>query len=270
MVREMARSNRRARAGFDRLAYVAFESQPEANAIDSRSSRARHRSRSVSPAARLSASGPHSGTPSPTSRRWRSGCRCRGDRADLPAAWPATLHDILRRRHPCIALRRTQRDRDHVLREMLAIAHAGIEASADDVNQRARGNDFQIDLRIGFQERRNHRRQHQIDRRRRRIDPQSPRRHIAQAPHLIQRAPPISVIAGPTRASSNSPASVSPTLQMHQPHAETHCSRAAWRKFRVRATATKASRSRRRFVIVRYCEQASRNCPAYRRNEKPS
>jgi hypothetical protein len=38
----------------------------------------------------------------------------------------------------------------------------------------------------------------------------------------------------------------------------------------VRATATKASRSRRRFVIVRYCEQASRNCPAYRRNEKPS
>ena len=59
-----------------------------------------------------------------------------------------------------------------MLREMLAIAHAGIEASADDVNQRARGNDFQIDLRIGFQERRNHRRQHQIDRRWRRIDPQ--------------------------------------------------------------------------------------------------
>jgi len=37
------------------------------------------------------------------------------------------------------------------------------------------------------QERPDHRRQHEIDRRRRRIDAEPARRHFAQAPHLIQR-----------------------------------------------------------------------------------
>src|SRR4030095_8104194 len=46
---------------------------------------------------------------------------------------------------------------------------------------------------------------------------------------------------------------------------ETPCSVAARRKFRVRATATNASRSRRsKFFIVRYTEQAIYDCPAYR------
>src|ERR1700730_6253890 len=94
-------------------------------------------------------------------------------------------------------------------------------------------------------------------------------------------------IAGPTRASRSSPASVSATLRVvrfirrtpsrsSMPRSrwlrletETPCSTAARRKFRVRATATKASRSRRsKSFIVRYIEQAIRHCLAYRRNGK--
>src|SRR6185437_350906 len=90
-------------------------------------------------------------------------------------------------------------------------------------------------------------------------------------------------MAGPTRASNNSPASVSDTLRVvrfirRTPSrssmslsrwlrldTETPSSVAARRKFRVRATATKASRSRRsKFFIVRHTEQAIWNCPAYR------
>src|SRR3984885_3301505 len=105
-------------------------------------------------------------------------------------------------------------------------------------------------------------------------------------PRTWFRASPTSDIAGPTRASSNSPASVSPTLRVvrfirRTPSRSsmsrsrwlrletgTRCSSAARRKFRVRATATKASRSRRsKSLIVRYIEQGVRDCPAYRDNE---
>ena len=186
----------------------------------------------------------------------------------------AMPRDVFARRHDRIALRRAERDRDHVLRQMLAIAHAGIKASGHDVDERALGNDLQIDLGVGCEKRRDHRRQHQIDRRRRRVDAQTARRHGPQAAHLIQRLADIR-IAGPTRASSNSPASVSATLRVvrfirRTPSrssmsrsrwlrldTETPCSIAARRKFRVRATATKASRSRRsKSFIVRYTEQA--------------
>ena len=101
--------------------------------------------------------------------------------------WTAMLRNILRRCHHRIALRRPERDRDHVLFEMLAIAHAGVEAVGDDIDERAVADDLQFDLRICLQERRDHRRQHQIDRRRRRIDAQASRRHAAQATHLIER-----------------------------------------------------------------------------------
>jgi hypothetical protein len=70
---------------------------------------------------------------------------------------------------------------------MLAIAHAGIEPRADDVDERAVGRDPQFDLWMGPQERPNHRRQHEVDRRRRGIDAQPARRHVAQTTHLIQR-----------------------------------------------------------------------------------
>src|SRR6267142_4419239 len=94
-------------------------------------------------------------------------------------------------------------------------------------------------------------------------------------------------MAGPTRASNNSPASVRATLRVvrfirRTPsrssmsrrrwlrlETETPCSTAARRKFRVRATATKASRSRRsKSFIVRYTEQTIYHCPAYRFNRK--
>src|ERR1700761_8957058 len=97
---------------------------------------------------------------------------------------------------------------------------------------------------------------------------------------------PTSAIAGPTRARSRSPASASPTLRVvrfisRTPsrssrsrsrwlrlETETPCSRAARRKFRVRAMATKASRSRKSvWAIVSYGEQDIRDCPAYRDNE---
>src|SRR6266545_1260420 len=93
-------------------------------------------------------------------------------------------------------------------------------------------------------------------------------------------------MAGPTRASNISPASVRATLRVvrfirRTPsrssmsrsrwlrlETETPCSIAARRKFRVRATATKASRSRRsNSLIVRYNEQAIQYCPAYRANQ---
>jgi hypothetical protein len=52
---------------------------------------------------------------------------------------------------------------------MFAVAHAGI----DDVDERTLGHNLQVDLGKGAQERCDHRRQHQIDRRRRRIDAQA-------------------------------------------------------------------------------------------------
>ena len=69
---------------------------------------------------------------------------------------------------------------------MLAIAHAGVKASGHDIDERALADDLQIDLGMRCKKRRDHRRQHQIDRRRRRIDAQTPRRHGPQAAHLIQ------------------------------------------------------------------------------------
>ena len=95
--------------------------------------------------------------------------------------------DIVGRGHHRVALRRAERDRDHILRQMLAVTNAGVEPLRDDVDERALPDNLEVDLRISFNERRDHRRQHQIDRRRRRIDPQSPRRHVAHTPHAIQR-----------------------------------------------------------------------------------
>src|SRR6266478_5438695 len=111
----------------------------------------------------------------------------------------------------------------------------------------------------------------------------------SRRPRTRSSASPTSAIAGPTRASSNSPASVSATLRVvrfirRTPsrssmsrsrwlrlETETRCSSAARRKFKVRATATKASRSRRSSsFIVRYSEQAIRHCPAYRFNAMAS
>src|SRR5438093_3444476 len=96
-------------------------------------------------------------------------------------------------------------------------------------------------------------------------------------------------MAGPTRASNSSPASVSATLRVvrfirRTPsrtsmsrsrwlrlETETPCSTAARRKFRVRATVTNASRPRRsKSFIVRYIEQAIYDCPAYRLSREGS
>ena len=193
------------------------------------------------------------------------------------------LRDIFARGHHRVALRRAERDRDHVLRQMLAIAHAGVEASGDDVDERALGDDLQIDLRMGGEKRRHHRRQHQIDRRRRRIDAQAPAtaQPAGRAPGRAPRRHPTS--QGRPGPAAISPASVSATLRVvrfisRTPsrssmsrsrwlrlETETPCSIAARRKFLVRATATNASRSRRsKFFIVRYTEQAIYDCPAYR------
>src|SRR3984885_15276954 len=53
----------------------------------------------------------------------------------LGVLWPPMLRNILRRCHNRITLRRSQRDRDHVLRQMLAIAHARIEAGGNDIDK---------------------------------------------------------------------------------------------------------------------------------------
>ncbi len=97
------------------------------------------------------------------------------------------LRDVFARGHHRIALRRPERDRDHVLRQMFAIAHAGVKTSGHDIDERALADDLEIDFGMGCKKRRNHRRQHQIDRRRRRIDAQTPRRHGPQAAHQIKR-----------------------------------------------------------------------------------
>jgi hypothetical protein len=70
---------------------------------------------------------------------------------------------------------------------MLAVTHAGVEPVRDDVDERAVADDFEVDLRIGCNERRDHRCEHQIDRRRRRIDPQPPGWYRPQAAHPIER-----------------------------------------------------------------------------------
>src|SRR5882672_3921598 len=62
------------------------------------------------------------------------------------------------RRHQYVALGRPERNRHHVLRERLFIADSGIEALADDIDQRGIRNDLQVDLRVALEKRRNHRR----------------------------------------------------------------------------------------------------------------
>jgi len=106
----------------------------------------------------------------------------------LGVLWLAMPRDIVGRGHHCVALRRAERDRDHILRQVLAVTNAGVEPLRDDIDERSLGDNLQLDLRIGFDERRDHRRQHQIDCRRRRVDPQPTRRHRAQASHLLDCA----------------------------------------------------------------------------------
>src|SRR3954465_6372467 len=108
---------------------------------------------------------------------------------------------------------------------------------------------------------------------------------IPRRPPTRPPGPPTSRSAGATFESSSSPASVSATLRVvrfirRTPRrssrsrsrwlrldTDTRISTAARRKLRVRATATKTSRSRRSgSAIVRQCEQAILDCPAYRRN----
>jgi hypothetical protein len=95
--------------------------------------------------------------------------------------------DTSGRCHHRITLRPPERDCDHILREVFAIAHARIEPSVDDVDERAFGYDFQIDLRIGLKKRPDHRRQHQVNRGRRCVDAKPPRGHLAQPSHPLQR-----------------------------------------------------------------------------------
>src|SRR5690348_16706767 len=101
--------------------------------------------------------------------------------------WRATPREIVGCGDKGIALWRTKRDRDHVLLEMLAISHAGVEAGADDVDEPALADDLDTDFRVGLQKRPDHRRQHEIDRWRRRIDAQATRRLVTQAAQLAQR-----------------------------------------------------------------------------------
>ena len=48
---------------------------------------------------------------------------------------PAMLRNIFARRHHRVTLRRAERDRDHVLRQVFAVAHAGVETVGDDVDE---------------------------------------------------------------------------------------------------------------------------------------
>ena len=100
--------------------------------------------------------------------------------------WPAAARDVSRRSDDGIMLRTAQRDRHHVLREVLAIAHAGIVAGADDVDETAFGNDVEVDQGMRIEKRPDHRGHHEIDGRRRRVDAEAARGDLAQAPDLIQ------------------------------------------------------------------------------------
>src|ERR1700742_3661021 len=70
---------------------------------------------------------------------------------------------------------------------MLAITDAGIESGIDNIDEGAVSDDIQLDLRELLQEWRNHRRQYQVDRRRRRVDAQPAGRYAAQAAHPVER-----------------------------------------------------------------------------------
>ena len=139
-----------------------FDAIRERNPRRSARSRRRHgrraapgrdRSRSALPAAKPSRHGPPSRTPNPASRRCRSGCGCRRDRADPSGCLrPAMLRNIFARGHHRVALRRAERDRDHVLRQMLAVAHPGVKAFGDDIDERTVADDLQIDFGIRPQE----------------------------------------------------------------------------------------------------------------------
>ena len=94
-------------------------------------------------------------------RAWeaRAGRRGRADREGAPAA---ACIEITGRRGRGEALdARTDRDRDHVLLEPLFVADPGIAARGQHIDETALDDDLQPDVRIGLQERRDDRWQHQ-------------------------------------------------------------------------------------------------------------
>ena len=117
------------RAGLDAVANVTLERQPEANAVMDGTQREAEigrdklcRRRNLHDTARLlelpiqqrpaAEAGADAGVIEQILRMFR----------------PAMLRNIFARRHHRVALRRAERDSDHVLRQMLAIAHAGVKA----------------------------------------------------------------------------------------------------------------------------------------------
>ena len=157
-------------------------------------------------------------------------------------------------------LARADRDRDHVLREPLLVADAGIACRRQDVDEALVDDDLQPDVGIRGQERRHERWQDQLRRARRDVEPQRAGRPVAKSVDdverrldLDQRRPqPLEEPRAGLRRDDAARASMQQShaqLRFQPAHASlkldalTPPARAASRKPPARATETKAARS---------------------------
>ena len=85
------------------------------------------------------------------------------------------------------AAARADRHRDHVLLQPLVVADAGVATGREHVDETVLGDHLQADVRIGGEERRNDRRQHQPRRADRHVELERARRPVAKAVHHVER-----------------------------------------------------------------------------------
>jgi hypothetical protein len=98
----------------------------------------------------------------------------------------AVLEHVIGRGDDGVALRRADRHCDHIERQALAIADAGIEALREDIDKTVVDGDLEADAGVARKETDDHRRENGL-RRARHIEAQCAGRRGAKAVHFIDR-----------------------------------------------------------------------------------
>ena len=108
---------------------------------------------------------------------------------------------------------RPDRHRDHVLLQPLVVADAGVAAGRQHVDEAVLDDHLQPDVRIGGEEGRHDRGQHEPRRADRHVEPSVPAGR-SRKPLTTSSAASTSPSAGPSRSSRRAPASVGTTLRV--------------------------------------------------------
>jgi hypothetical protein len=82
---------------------------------------------------------------------------------------------------------RTDRHRDHILSQPLAIPNAGITTSGEHIDEALLSEYFHLDVRISRKKRWHNRGQHESGSAKRNVEPQSARWFVPKDVHQIQR-----------------------------------------------------------------------------------